>query len=130
MSESCDQIGLRMLSLGATLPFSPALRTALLWESSELQPERSAKRSAAERGAKNAGPHAHSPSQGEKNEAQTGEITCLETQERCQHLPPCRTNHLSTASAFKPFILRKLEAPNLHYANSTWEVFQLANIWP
>ncbi|CAN0176524.1 unnamed protein product [Rangifer tarandus platyrhynchus] len=67
---------------------------------------------------------------GEKNEAQTGEITCLETQERCQHLPPCRTNHLSTASAFKPFILRKLEAPNLHYANSTWEVFQLANIWP
>lgn len=37
---------------------------------------------------------------------------------RCQHLPPCRTNHLSTASAFKPFISRKLEAPNLHYANS------------
>lgn len=49
---------------------------------------------------------------------------------RCQNLPPCGTNHLSTASTFKPLMPRKLEAPNLHYANSTWKVFQLASVWP
>ena len=31
----------------------------------------------------------------------------------CQHLPPGMTNHLTTASSFKPFISWKLEAPEL-----------------